>query len=216
MPRDSWSRSRRRPKARDGSTRSTRRCTARRARRWRARLGARLGRRFGRDLVLGVADLGWSIRLPDDAAIAPEDLPALLDVNRLDDDVLEGLDRGELPGAAVPASRRNRADDPPQPGAGDAACGSAGCTGPVRGSIRWCERRAPTIRCSVRRAARCSRRPWTSRPLGDGSNRGRRCGSASCRAFRRSPQPGSSRPRPIPSASSRPPRRCAACTSDCC
>jgi ATP-dependent helicase Lhr and Lhr-like helicase len=59
-------------------------------------IGARVGRRVGRDLVLGVADLGWSIRLPDDAAIAPEDLSSLLDVDRLDEDVLEGLDRGEL------------------------------------------------------------------------------------------------------------------------
>ena len=58
--------------------------------------GARLGRRLGRDLVLGVADLGWSIRLPDEAAIAPEELPTLLEVDRLDEDVLEGLDRGEL------------------------------------------------------------------------------------------------------------------------
>jgi ATP-dependent helicase Lhr and Lhr-like helicase len=59
-------------------------------------IGARVGRRVGRDLALGVADLGWSIRLPDDAAIAAEDLPSLLDVDRLDEDVLEGLDRGEL------------------------------------------------------------------------------------------------------------------------
>ncbi len=59
-------------------------------------IGARVGRRVGRDLVLGVADLGWSIRLPDDAAIAREDLNSLLEVDCLDEDVLEGLDRGEL------------------------------------------------------------------------------------------------------------------------
>ena len=59
-------------------------------------VGARVGRRVGRDVVVGVADLGWSIRLEDEAAIRPEDLPALLEVDRLEDDVLEGLDRGEL------------------------------------------------------------------------------------------------------------------------
>ena len=32
-------------------------------------VGARLGRRFGRNLALGVADLGWSIRLPEGAAL---------------------------------------------------------------------------------------------------------------------------------------------------
>ena len=36
-------------------------------------IGARLGRRFGRDLTLGVADLGWSIRLPDGAALDADD-----------------------------------------------------------------------------------------------------------------------------------------------
>ena len=60
-------------------------------------VGARLGRRFGRDLVLGVADLGWSIRLPEDAAIAArETCRRSWTLDRLDDDVLEGLDRGEL------------------------------------------------------------------------------------------------------------------------
>src|SRR5260370_57776 len=34
-------------------------------------IGARLGRRFGRNLVLGIADLGWSIRLADDDTLAP-------------------------------------------------------------------------------------------------------------------------------------------------
>jgi ATP-dependent Lhr-like helicase len=58
---------------------------------------ARLGRRFGRDLTLSAADLGWSIRLPDDARIVADDLPALLDPANLADDVLEGLDRGDLP-----------------------------------------------------------------------------------------------------------------------
>ena len=48
---------------------------------------ARLGRRFGRDLALQAADLGWSIRLPEDARIEAEDLDALTTVDGLADDV---------------------------------------------------------------------------------------------------------------------------------
>lgn len=59
-------------------------------------VAARLGRRFGRDLSLAVADLGWSIRVQGDGFLAESDLPALLDPSGLADDVLEGLDRGEL------------------------------------------------------------------------------------------------------------------------
>jgi ATP-dependent Lhr-like helicase len=59
-------------------------------------VGARLGRRFGRNLMLAVADLGWSVRLPEGATLAEDDIAPLLDPDRLDDDVLEGLDRGEL------------------------------------------------------------------------------------------------------------------------
>jgi len=61
--------------------------------------GARLGRRLGRDLTLSVADLGWSIRVPDAAAIAlmPESILPLFDLDGFADDVIEGLDRGELP-----------------------------------------------------------------------------------------------------------------------
>ena len=58
---------------------------------------ARLGRRFGRDLSRAVADLGWSIRLPEGASLQAEEFAALLDPEGLADDVLEGLDRGELP-----------------------------------------------------------------------------------------------------------------------
>ena len=57
---------------------------------------ARLGRRFGRNLSLAVADLGWSIQLPDGARLTREDLTTLLTPDRLADDILEGLDRGEL------------------------------------------------------------------------------------------------------------------------
>jgi ATP-dependent Lhr-like helicase len=59
---------------------------------------ARLGRRLGRNVSLVVADLGWSIRVPDGAAFepTPETIAALFDVDRFVDDVLEGLDRGEL------------------------------------------------------------------------------------------------------------------------
>ncbi len=58
---------------------------------------ARLGRRFGRNLALGVADLGWVITLPAGASISAADIPALIDPDGLASDVLEGLDRGDLP-----------------------------------------------------------------------------------------------------------------------
>ena len=61
---------------------------------------ARLGRRFGRNLGLSVADLGWSIRIAGDAAangLEPDAIAPLLDLEGFADDVLEGLDRGELP-----------------------------------------------------------------------------------------------------------------------
>jgi ATP-dependent Lhr-like helicase len=60
-------------------------------------IAARLGRRFGRDLSLTLADLGWSIRLSDPGRLASEDLPPLLDPQDFEEDVLVGLDRGELP-----------------------------------------------------------------------------------------------------------------------
>ena len=58
---------------------------------------ARLGRRFGRDLTLAVADLGWSIGLPEGARIGRDDIPGLVSPEGFADDVLEGLDRGDLP-----------------------------------------------------------------------------------------------------------------------
>jgi ATP-dependent Lhr-like helicase len=58
---------------------------------------ARLGRRFGRDMTLQAADLGWAIRMPEGALIKRDELEALLTLDRLEDDVLEGLDRGDLP-----------------------------------------------------------------------------------------------------------------------
>ncbi len=58
---------------------------------------SRLGSRFGRDLKLVVADLGWSITLPGPERLTAADLPALLTSENFDDDVLDGLDRGELP-----------------------------------------------------------------------------------------------------------------------
>ena len=57
---------------------------------------SRLGKRFGRDLKLVVADLGWSVTLPEGARIEASDLPALLSPAGFEDDVLDGLDRGEL------------------------------------------------------------------------------------------------------------------------
>lgn len=59
-------------------------------------IAARLGRKYGRDLALTVADLGWSIRLPDGARLPVEEVAPLLDPANFDDDVMEGLDRGEL------------------------------------------------------------------------------------------------------------------------
>ena len=60
-------------------------------------VAARLGRRFGRDLALVVADLGWSIALPDGAELRTDDIERLLTTDGFEDDVLDGLDRGELP-----------------------------------------------------------------------------------------------------------------------
>jgi ATP-dependent Lhr-like helicase len=58
---------------------------------------ARLGRRFGRNVTLAVADLGWSVRLPEEAELKPDELDPLLSLDGFEADVLEGLDRGELP-----------------------------------------------------------------------------------------------------------------------
>jgi ATP-dependent Lhr-like helicase len=58
--------------------------------------GARLGRRFGRSLSVGIADLGWSIRLPEEINLAPEEIAPLFALDHFDEDVVEGLDRGEL------------------------------------------------------------------------------------------------------------------------
>ncbi|WP_165243745.1 DEAD/DEAH box helicase [Paludisphaera soli] len=59
-------------------------------------VSARLGRRFGRDATFQAADLGWTIRLPDDVRIDEADLAEIASLDRLADDVLEGVDRGEL------------------------------------------------------------------------------------------------------------------------
>ncbi len=58
---------------------------------------ARLGRRLGRDLGLQAADLGWSIQVPEGTGLVREDLDSLLGLDWLENDVLEGLDRGDLP-----------------------------------------------------------------------------------------------------------------------
>jgi ATP-dependent Lhr-like helicase len=57
---------------------------------------ARLGRRFGRDVMLAVADLGWSVRIPEGARLERKDLEPLIASEGFDNDVLEGLDRGDL------------------------------------------------------------------------------------------------------------------------
>ncbi len=58
---------------------------------------ARLGRRFGRDLALTVADLGWSLRLPEGARLRAEEVEPLFASEGFADDVMDGLDHGELP-----------------------------------------------------------------------------------------------------------------------
>jgi ATP-dependent helicase Lhr and Lhr-like helicase len=63
-------------------------------------VAARLGRRFGRNLGLSVADLGWSIRIDGvDRAngLDPSAIELLLALDGFAADVLDGLDRGELP-----------------------------------------------------------------------------------------------------------------------
>jgi ATP-dependent Lhr-like helicase len=59
-------------------------------------VSARLGRRFGRDATFQAADLGWTIRLPDDVRVDDADLAGIGSLERLAEDVLEGVDRGEL------------------------------------------------------------------------------------------------------------------------
>jgi ATP-dependent Lhr-like helicase len=60
---------------------------------------SRLGRQIGRDLTVCVADLGWSIHIPDDDdfTLSAASIGSLLAVDGFADDVLEGLDRGDLP-----------------------------------------------------------------------------------------------------------------------
>lgn len=60
-------------------------------------VAARLGRRLERDVALVTADLGWSIRVPDPARLRLDDVAAALALEDFEDDVLDGLDRGELP-----------------------------------------------------------------------------------------------------------------------
>lgn len=60
-------------------------------------VSARLGRRFGRDLGLVVADLGWQVRLPIEAELNAEDIPPLLSPDGFEEDVLAGVDCGDLP-----------------------------------------------------------------------------------------------------------------------
>ncbi len=59
-------------------------------------MAARLGRKYGRDLKLVIADLGWSITLPEGQQIQPRELCEIFQPEEFACDVLEGLDRGEL------------------------------------------------------------------------------------------------------------------------
>jgi ATP-dependent Lhr-like helicase len=58
---------------------------------------ARLGRQFGRDVSLSCADLGWSVQLPEGASLSADEIAPLFTTVNFATDVLEGLDRGELP-----------------------------------------------------------------------------------------------------------------------
>jgi ATP-dependent Lhr-like helicase len=60
---------------------------------------ARLGQQFGRNLSLNVADLGWSIHIPDTgtSVLTAESITRLFDLSGFERDVIEGLDRGDLP-----------------------------------------------------------------------------------------------------------------------
>jgi ATP-dependent Lhr-like helicase len=57
---------------------------------------ARLGRNFGQDLEIVVSDLGWSIRLNEDCRLELDDVRSVMSTENFADDVLEGLDRGDL------------------------------------------------------------------------------------------------------------------------
>ncbi len=57
---------------------------------------ARLGKCEGRNLGFVVADLGWSIELGGDDRLETDQLAPLLSVENLYEDVLEGVDRGDL------------------------------------------------------------------------------------------------------------------------
>ncbi|WP_165074299.1 DEAD/DEAH box helicase [Paludisphaera rhizosphaerae] len=59
-------------------------------------VSARLARRHGRNAVFQPADLGWTIRFPDEVRLDEAELAGIGSVESLEDDVLEGVDRGEL------------------------------------------------------------------------------------------------------------------------
>ncbi len=59
-------------------------------------VAARLGRQLGRNLAMEVADLGFTLQIPDETQLQRDELSALLTPANFFDDVMEGLDRGEL------------------------------------------------------------------------------------------------------------------------
>ena len=175
---------------------------------------ARLGRQIGRDLTLCVADLGWSIHLPDDAdfSLSPESIRSLLALEGFADDVLEGLDRGELlarrfqhVAATALMVLRN-----PEPGRR------------VRvGGLNWVSTRLyPMVKsaCPDHPLLRETRREVLEDILDVPAaitlacEAAARSDSASSPSSRRSPPPGSNPAGPISSASNRPRTPSAACT----
>jgi ATP-dependent Lhr-like helicase len=59
-------------------------------------VGARLGRLRRRKMNLSVSDLGWTIDVPDDARLDPLDVARAFGPTALEQDVISGLDHGDL------------------------------------------------------------------------------------------------------------------------
>jgi ATP-dependent Lhr-like helicase len=59
-------------------------------------VAARVGRAARKDLALGVADLGFSLRVPLEGRLGPDAIPTLLALDGFEEAVLEGIDRGDL------------------------------------------------------------------------------------------------------------------------
>jgi ATP-dependent Lhr-like helicase len=61
-------------------------------------MSARLGRLLTRDITLTTADLGWSVGVPEGVKLTADAVERLLTAEGFADDVIEGIDRGDLAG----------------------------------------------------------------------------------------------------------------------